>query len=96
MDLINHSITLTLHSEVLEISKTLTEREIITMLGFQGIVYNGEVSLFCLACEVFRTMDEEDLLIFLDYSKEDWDYYWSFVEKEFYSEPLKSVDCRKN
>jgi len=96
MEMINHSITLTVFCDEIEASKTLSEIEILTIMGYKGVAYYGEVSLFCSACEVFRTMDESELLEFLDYSPADWDNMWDFVESTYYSHPPNLVDRRKN
>lgn len=96
MDLINHSITLTVYLDEIEASKILSEREVLTIMGYQGTIYSGEVSLFCLACSVFSTMSEQELLEFLEYTDADWDNMWDFVEATYYDRPQNLVDCRKN
>jgi hypothetical protein len=96
MSFINHSITLTVYLDEIEASRELSEREILTIMGYKGVVYGDDTSLFCSACTVFATMDESELLEFLDYTADDWDNLWDFVESTYYDRPWNLVDCRKN
>lgn len=96
MTLSKQSITLTVFWNGIRYSRVLSKRELVSMIGYQGTVYSGEVSLFCLACSALDTMDEELLVEFLEYTDADWENMWDFVEGRYYDRPGNLVDCRNN
>lgn len=96
MDFINHLITITVYTDDFAVTRMFSVHEIITMMGFQNVAYHGETSLFCTACEVFESMDIEDMIIFIHYTEEDWENMADYVDEFIYSDSLNVVNCRKN
>jgi hypothetical protein len=96
LELIHGNIILTVNFGSERATKILSRWQTITLMGYAGVLYYNEDSLFSMAYHVFSKMDEAELLEFIAYEDVDWDNMDDYVQSLYYIEQENLVNCRKN